>query len=89
MARNDYHVELTSSAARSLRKLKRSVQVRIGHVIDSLARDPRPHGAIRLSGEEDLYRIRSGDYRVIYSIADNVLIVLVIAIGHRRDVYRT
>ena len=83
-----YKVELAPHALRSLRKLERPLQVRIAHAIDSLAADPRPHGAVKLSGEDDLYRIRTGDYRIIYSVVDRVLTVLVIAIGHRRDVYR-
>ncbi|HEX6573503.1 MAG TPA: type II toxin-antitoxin system RelE/ParE family toxin, partial [Gemmatimonadaceae bacterium] len=58
------------------------------HAIDLLAVDPRPHGAVKLSGDEDLYRIRTGDYRIIYSVVDRVLTILVIAIGHRREVYR-
>ena len=88
MNRPRYEVELTSSAARALRKLDRPVQVRIARAIDSLAIDPRPNGTIKLSAEDDIYRIRSGDYRIIYSIADRRLTVLVIGIGHRRDIYR-
>lgn len=88
MARKTYEVELTSSAARALRKLERPVQVRIARAIESLAADPRPSGVVKLSGDENLYRIRSGDYRIIYEIVDRVLTVLVIAIGHRREIYR-
>lgn len=83
-----YDVELTTSAARSLKKLERSVQVRVAGAIDSLALDPRPTGAIKLSNQDDIYRIRTGDYRIIYSVTDRKLIVLVIAIGHRREIYR-
>lgn len=91
LTRPKYNVELTASAARSLKKLERRVQVRIAHVIDSLAIDPRPDGAVKLSGADDLYRVRTGDYRVIYTIRDEkliVLIVLIIAISHRREIYR-
>ena len=73
---------------RSLRKLERAVQVRIAHVIDSLGVNPRPRGVVKLSANENLYRVRTGDYRIIYSIEDDVLIVLVVALGHRREVYR-
>jgi mRNA interferase RelE/StbE len=68
--------------------LERPTQVRIAHAIDSLADDPRPRGAVKLAGDQDFYRIRAGDYRIIYSITDEKLIVLVIAVGHRRDIYR-
>ena len=88
MPRKTYDIEITASAARSLRKLERPAQVRIGHVIDSLATQARPSGAIKLSGGDELYRVRIGNYRIIYSIVDNVLTVLVVAIGHRRDIYR-
>ena len=88
MTRPKYEIELTASAARSLRKLERPAQVRIAHAIDSLANDPRPRGAVKLSGDDDFFRIRTGDYRIIYSIADDKLIILVIAVGHRRDIYR-
>lgn len=88
MTRPRYEVQLTPSALRSLRKLQRPIQVRVAHAIDSLAVNPRPPGTTKLSGEDELYRVRVGDYRIIYSIEDRVLIVLVVAIGHRRDIYR-
>jgi mRNA interferase RelE/StbE len=56
--------------------------------MDKLAQDPRPPGAKKLHGEPGLFRVRAGDYRVIYTVRDKVLLVLVLAIGHRRDVYR-
>ena len=56
--------------------------------IYALAADPRPPGCEKLSGIRDLYRVRQGDYRIVYSIADRVLTVEVIKIGHRREVYR-
>jgi len=56
--------------------------------MDGLAKEPRPKGVNRLTGAADLYRIRVGDYRVVYQIQDNRLIVLVVRIGHRKDVYR-
>ena len=83
-----YRVELTGRAARDLRGLPRDEQKRIARKIDALAGDPRPHGYKKLEGSDDLYRIRVGNYRVIYSVEDEVLVVLVIRIGDRRDVYR-
>ena len=56
--------------------------------MDGLAKEPRPKGVKKLSGADDLYRIRVGDYRVVYQIRDDRLIVLVVRIGHRKDVYR-
>ncbi|MDJ0899633.1 MAG: type II toxin-antitoxin system RelE/ParE family toxin [Xenococcus sp. MO_188.B8] len=56
--------------------------------IDALATEPRPEGVVKLKGEENLYRIRVGDYRVIYNVQDDRLLVLVVKVGHRGDVYR-
>ena len=56
--------------------------------IEALGTDPRPRGRQELSASDDLYRIRSGDYRIIYQVQDDRLVVLVIRVGHRRDVYR-
>lgn len=83
-----YAVEFKPSAAREFSKLSRSIQVKIKPRIDALADDPRPHGVEKVSGEEDIFRIRIGDYRVVYRIQDDHLFVLVIRIGHRKDVYR-
>ena len=62
--------------------------MRLGRRIDSLVENPRPQGIKKLAGEEDLYRLRVGDYRVIYQIQEKRLIVLVVGVGHRADVYR-
>ena len=56
--------------------------------IEKLAQNPRPHGCKQLQGEENLFRVRIGDYRVIYEIRDAVLFVYVLTIAHRREVYR-
>lgn len=83
-----YRIHFTPAARREFRKLPRDAQSRIAPVIDGLAIAPRPQGAIKLEGEADAYRLRVGDYRIIYQIADAVLTVLVVRIGHRREVYR-
>ena len=57
-------------------------------MIDSLQVNPRPSGVVKLKGEEDKYRVRVGRYRILYTIRDEVLTVTVVAVGHRRDVYR-
>jgi mRNA interferase RelE/StbE len=82
-----YSVFIQPSAAKELEKLPVEQRRRIGKKIRSLADEPRPYGCEKLSGD-DLYRIRQGDYRVVYSIVDKVLVVLVVRVGHRRDVYR-
>ena len=82
-----YRIEYLPAAQRSIEDLPRNVQKRLLTRIEALASNPRPPGCVKLTGE-DSYRIRVGDYRVIYSIFDNRLVVLVIDVGHRRDVYR-
>jgi mRNA interferase RelE/StbE len=82
-----YRVELTSAAARELRKLDRQDADRVTAAIRKLEDDPRPHGATKLSGRGE-YRIRVGDHRVIYEIDDSKVVVTVIKIGNRRDVYK-
>lgn len=83
-----YDVQFAASAARSFRKLESAVQHRLARAIDALAIDPRPHGAVKLADEDDLYRVRVSEYRVVYKIQDRQLIVLIVAVGHRRDIYR-
>ena len=83
-----YLIELSRAAEKSLAALPGEARKRIASKIDSLAEDPRPDGATKLSGMENIYRLRAGDYRILYEIRDRVLIVLVLTIGHRKDVYR-
>ncbi len=83
-----YAVEFTRSALREFKSLERPVQRRIATHIDELANDPFPHGCKKLVGESDHYRIRIRDYRVIFRVEGRRLIVVVVKIGHRRDVYR-
>lgn len=82
-----YKIELAASARKTLGKMPRAVQERLATVIDGLAAQPRPTGSTKLAGQE-LYRVRSGDYRIIYSIEDTKLLVLIVKIGHRSEVYR-
>jgi mRNA interferase RelE/StbE len=83
-----YQIEIDSRAARQLRKLPREVQVSVAKVIDGLKENPRHHKVEHLSGAKNLYRVRAGDYRVVFTIRDDVLIVLVVAVGHRKEIYR-
>ncbi len=81
-----YRIELRPAAARALRKLPPEVRPRIQGAIELLARDARPPAARALRGRPGL-RVRVGDYRIIYTVHDDVLLVVVVTVGHRRDVY--
>jgi mRNA interferase RelE/StbE len=83
-----YHVTYAKAAARALRRLDRPLQRRLADAIDLLGDDPRPHGTKALQGGDGLLRIRVGDYRIIYAVHDDQLLVLVATLGHRREVYR-
>jgi len=77
------------AAARQFKKLPRDARQRLGEEIEKLAENPRPSGVKKMAGEENLWRVRVGDYRLVYEIYDSRLIVVIITIGHRRDVYRS
>ena len=85
-----YRVELRPAAARELRKLDRPARDRIAKVLALLAEDPRPPAAKMLVSDDlpRLWRVRTGDYRVIYSIDDQTVLVLVVNVRHRREAYR-
>ncbi len=82
-----YRIEFRKAAVRALRKMEPELQARIRGAVALLAVDPRPPGALKLSGR-DAYRLRIGSYRLIYTIQDDRLIIVVVAIGHRSSVYR-
>jgi mRNA interferase RelE/StbE len=81
-----YRIGVRPAAARALRKLDPQVIPRLQGAIALLAHDPRPPSARALRGRPG-YRLRVGDYRIIYLVVDDVLLVVVVALGHRRDVY--
>jgi mRNA interferase RelE/StbE len=83
-----YTVSLLPAAVKQLAALPRDVQVRVARKVDALARNARPPGAEKLSGADDLWRVRVGNYRVLYEIRDAALVILVVRVGHRREVYR-
>ncbi|MCP4641908.1 MAG: type II toxin-antitoxin system RelE/ParE family toxin [bacterium] len=83
-----YEVRFAPKAVRQLRKLSKPVQRRVFEHVEALVDNPRPAGCTKLSGAEGFYRIRVGEYRVIYTIEDQKLIVLVVKIGDRKDIYR-
>ncbi len=83
-----YRSEITPAAARDLASLPRDAQRRVDASILALAGNPYPPGAKKLTGSKGLYRVRVGDYRVVYSVEHARLIVLVVRIGHRLEIYR-
>jgi mRNA interferase RelE/StbE len=83
-----YSVVYDPAAWRELMKLPQATQERILTAIEGLEVEPRPRGVKKLSGSENYYRIRIGQYRVLYEIRDAVLLVLILTVGNRRDVYR-
>ena len=82
-----YRIEVRPAAVRALRKVDPDIRPRIEGAIALLARDPRPPASRPLRGRPG-YRVRVGDYRIIYTVQDDVLVVVVVTLGHRRDVYR-
>ena len=82
-----YRVELTAAAARQVRKLPRPARERVMEAIGTLQTDPRPTGAKKLVDEQTAWRIRVGDYRVIYDVLDGELVVTVVRAARRREVY--
>ena len=87
-----YRIELTPAAEKSLAKVAKNNRVllrKIDQVLLSLTDSPVPANSKRLVGEDPpLYRVRVGDYRILYQIEDEVLVILVVHVGHRKDVYR-
>ena len=83
-----YRIEVKPQAVKALAKIPNPHRRRIAKAIDGLARKPRPAGCVKLTGADDVYRIRVGDYRVVYQVLDRVLIVHIVRVAHRKDVYR-
>jgi mRNA interferase RelE/StbE len=83
-----YEVEVGHQAAKQIVRLPRAEQVRVSKKIDGLAREPKPPGCEKLSGTKNGYRVRSGNYRILYTVDDGVRVVSVTRVAHRREVYR-
>ena len=83
-----YQIEWKRSAMKELEKLPRPMISRIVSAVDNLSSNPYPEGVRKLAGSEYSYRIRVGDYRVLYNIIRNRLVVEIIRVGHRKDIYR-
>jgi len=88
MSDKRYEISFTSAAARQLRKLDPDVQGKLAPAIDGLREQPRPAGVKALKGRPGQLRLRVGSYRVVYTVEDDQLLVLVITVGHRREAYR-
>lgn len=88
MASEEYSIEWKRSATKELTRLPREVVARVLEVVEGLRINPFHGGVRKLSGAEHTYRIREGSYRVIYSVYASRLVVEVIRVGHRKDVYR-
>lgn len=88
MTQGSHRVRLAPAADRQLRTLDAGARARVAAAIDLLAATPRPPGAKKLAGGEGEWRVRTGDYRIVYEIHDQVLTVLVVRVAHRREVHR-
>jgi len=84
-----YRVDLTPRAAKELERLPQGIRKRVGRWLDLLARDPRCQASKKLEGAKDLYRVHAGkDYVIVYTIADDVVLVLVVRVAHHREAYQ-
>jgi mRNA interferase RelE/StbE len=83
-----YEIIIKPAAEKSLDRIPKPNRSRIADALEKLRNNPRPPGVLKMSGAENLWRIRIGDYRVVYEIHDDRLIVLVLRVAHRKDVYR-
>ncbi len=83
-----YHLEITKVAEKQLKKIDKAHQRKISTTILALANNPTPEGCKKLKGYEDIYRIRIGTYRVIYKIENKKVTVVILKLGHRKDIYR-
>ncbi|MEH2192988.1 MAG: type II toxin-antitoxin system RelE/ParE family toxin [Nostoc sp.] len=83
-----YQIEFTKGAIKQLNKLPINIKERIDVRILDLATEPRPDGVKKIKGDENSYRIRVGDYRIIYEIYDDILLISVVKVGHRSKIYK-
>lgn len=83
----NYRIVIKKSAAKEIEKIQKQDRIRIIEKIRSLSSDPHPSGSKKLSGKEK-YRIRQGNYRILYQVIDDALVINVVKVGHRRDIYK-
>ena len=87
MSAKSYRLVLHRDAVREIRALPKKIRSQVREVLDGLAADPRPPGAVQLKGRKGAYRLRIGDYRLLYEVHATEIVVYVIGIAHRREVY--
>ncbi len=83
-----HRIEVSPAAARQLKKIDRRVLPQIAEKSDSLASQPRPNGCEKLSGYDSLYRVRAGDYRIVYGVEDRLVLIVVLKVGNRAEIYK-
>ena len=83
-----YRIEIKRSAAKALKKIPKASRKRIVEKIDSLAESPPNPDTTKMKGNNPFHKVRIGDYRIVYEIQEDVLVILVVKIGHRKDIYR-
>jgi len=83
-----YRVQVDKRVQKQLQKIPAGIRNKLIHCMEKLEVDPRPNGVVKLTEQDQLYRIRQGNYRIIYQIQDAMCIVLVVEIGHRSSVYK-
>jgi len=83
-----YRIEIKGSAAKALKKIPKANRKRIVEKIDSLAESPPNPDTTKMKGNNPFHKVRIGDYRIVYEIQEDVLVILVVKIGHRKDIYR-
>ena len=84
-----YRIDVSATAERQIRKLRRADQIRVLRAIRALAGEPHPPGARKLRGYEDVFRVRVGTYRVLYRVHGRRLLIIILKVGHRREIYRS
>ena len=83
-----YRIEVKKSAAKALKKIPKTDRKRIVDKIDNLAKSPPNPDTTKMTGNNPFHKVRVGDYRIVYEIQDDVLLILIVKIGHRKDIYR-
>ncbi|WP_017293608.1 type II toxin-antitoxin system RelE family toxin [Geminocystis herdmanii] len=84
----EYQIKFKSSSAKELKNLPSNIQKRIGEVLEKIKENPRISGVIKLQGDDKLYRIRVGDYRLVFEIDDSEKLIKITRVRHRQDVYK-
>jgi len=84
-----FRIEISATAEKQIRKLQREDQIRVLRAIRPLATEPTPPGSRKVRGYDDLFRIRVGTYRILYRIVGRRILIIILKIGHRREIYRS